>query len=497
MEVDRHGLGETVMAQERQILGYDPETGKAVYAGETPALPDVLQKRKGYNPIEQQIGGALGAAKSVATVPIQGARFINWLTSLPTGTGMSDAINPGALDRALAALQPTTASQRLGKAGADVGMSILAGGPATIAARGAQTAALKAGLARPAAAVVRGAVDAATSAAVAGSQGQDMALPAVTGGLMGSALGVIDDAARAGQGVENRLVKALAPTGRAKPNRMAQENIRQVAPALARELGVGGLSRGSVLAKVSQELDAAGDAMDTAAAQVSKTTGYDTNQIWKGLQRLRNQVRARGVATQPGRDEALEAMQAQVKALGPTAPYSALAKLRRGWQKTAAESGLFSRDAANQTAKDTGKAMGDGASILVETLAKGEPAMQAANARWSFLKKAKDAMELAEQIDQTNPRALRGALARSGGAIAGGGATGSVVGAGLGAFVGHAIEKALGSGATTQIVTARALARLEDAMKSGAWADVETALTSLRLAAQSGAGLALGHGTSR
>jgi hypothetical protein len=162
----------------------------------------------------------------------------------------------------------------------------------------------------------------------------------------------------------------------------------------------------------------------------------------------------------------LKRMRDEVAALGPVAPYEAIRRIRQAWDQVAKVkySPAVSSDFLAKQVEATGAATGT--SALRESLADTDPATAKANDTYHLYRTANDVIQAAEQADRVRPNRGRGIISRATGAMIGA-QTGGVVGAGIGAAVAQVADKAAEMAPTFQIVIARRLAGIADALRSG------------------------------
>lgn len=468
---------------------------------------------------------AEGAIDATGTTAINLAQAANWLSSMPmdvvrmlagrmpggfqpTGRGISDLVLPNAsqaMERVKSEFQPQNGTQQVGAALTDAATAAL---PAGALSRAAQVARALPTLGPFLAAALEG----AGSAGIAAAQGQDPTIPAVLGASASALSSAVDtNAVRAANAMDRsataRMTRVMTPkSGRSAGQFYAMAN--KAAPVIAREPGLMALSSSGLLTRVDNSLNDARAAID-AAENTTPNRRYmsiATKPIDDELAQLQQNLTVKGSKGVSNPTDAwrvqydkLGRMREEVQALGPRTNYDNLKTLRKAWDDEAARANVYARDPQMLHVKAQGVASKQGATVLRTQLATASPETAAANARFSVLQNAHDALSALQEAEQRSPRKLRAITARLGagvlgvlsGAATGHAATGAALGSG-GVLLGPAIEAALDSGVTTQIAIARQLAKVADALRGNSWGRVETALSQLRLAGQGVAAGGLG-----
>lgn len=353
---------------------------------------------------------------------------------------------------------------------------------------------------------------------------------ALPGGVRAAAAGALERTAA------GKLADVMAPKVGANKTRfggMAED----VAPALAKDRGLGAYSREGLHARVAERLDAATSALDAASdARLSART-FGTKPVVDALLEKRRQLTAEtvdasgvsagriegladtskaGVSGQeygrvpptrttartgeaygadvvpaPNRARVAEIDQAikEIQALGPAARYESLRRIRQAYDGPA--KARYSPSMTADYMKVQGEALGaaDVTGALRDHLAKLDPRTAEANAQYSLFRKANDVLEATAEVERTRPKVGRRIIARMTGTVAGGQAAG-LAGAATGYILGPVVDAAMDAGWTTQIKTAQLMSKLATAIRRGSEGEVISLATQLqhlgkRLGAQS------------
>ena len=156
----------------------------------------------------------------------------------------------------------------------------------------------------------------------------------------------------------------------------------------------------------------------------------------------------------------------EVKTLGPIADFEALRRIRQAWDAPA--KAIYSPAMTADYMAKMGEKLGaaDVTSVLRNRLAAYDPATAAANARYSLFKAAHDVMSATEETERLRPKVGRQMIAKAAGTAVGG-EMGGVPGMAAGYIIAPILDAAVSSGVTSKIATARMLANLADAIRSG------------------------------
>ena len=329
-------------------------------------------------------------------------------------------------------------------------------------------------------------------------------------------------AAKAEQMSTNRLANVMAP-------KVGQNKVRfgnkaaEVAPRLAREEGLGAVSREGLQSKVEGRLAQAEAALDNAAdkihaSQIDKPgaaygAGSEvttpTRPLLNALRAKRQQLVAEaleGSRTMPalegpggrptpsgltrnigsgrmqkaprkterpiGRDvepgpnapriAVLDRAIAEISQLGPVARYESIRRIRQAYDGPA--KAVYAPSVTADYMAKMGEKYGaaDVTGVLRERLSGMSPETAAANADYSLYKSASDVLQAAEEVQRVRPTVGRKMLA-----AATGGAVTEMAGVGMAAGVvfGPLLDELLSAGVTTKIASARTLASLADALR--------------------------------
>lgn len=314
-----------------------------------------------------------------------------------------------------------------------------------------------------------------------------------------------------------RLAGVMSPQVGAKKVNFGKQAV-DIAPQLAREPGLNAFSREGLHGGVAQKLQEASDALDAAAdarlvsqqvktgpllAKMKEAIDALTAQPVEGSAFPRNtktppaptrgqqlegvtgeltpsqvaDTQPIGEAVEPGPNASqiatLRQIQQEVAALGPVAPYESIRRIRQAWDQVARTKYLASNaeDALTSTGKTTGAEKGTGA--LRDALAGADETTAAANARYHLFKTADDILSITQERERVRPKVGRGLMRVATGAMIGsmeGGATGG----GIGAIAGAIANKAAEMAPTFQIMIARRLAGVADALRNGDTATANT-----------------------
>lgn len=156
----------------------------------------------------------------------------------------------------------------------------------------------------------------------------------------------------------------------------------------------------------------------------------------------------------------------EIKALGPSARYESLRRIREAYDGPASVKYNPSMTADFLKAQGGASGAADVTGALRESLAKFDPETAAANADYSVYRRANDVLEATREVERTRPRVGRQLIARWAGAATGGEAAG-LPGAVTGYLLGPVVESMTSMGVTTKLQTARLMSGLADAIKTG------------------------------
>lgn len=370
---------------------------------------------------------------------------------------------------------------------------------------------------------VASAIDKVRSGDIAGGAGEMtgiaapfLAGPALRGGaglLKGTAVGE-SIAGAADASANARMVDQMVPKVGLNKIRLGNK-AAEIAPRLLRDPDLSAFSRSGLAEKISTKLEAATEGLDTASDARTVAQQVKTGPLLKALDDSIAELTAQPVeasavsggttvtgrvtgtgfgpepaTTAPVRGSAsygqpvepapnasqiatLRQMRKEVAALGPTAPYESVRRIRQAWDQAARVkySPAVSVDYLAKQGEATGAAKGTGA--IRESLAQADPASAQSYDAYSLFKNANDVVQAAEEAARVRPNRGRGIMARTAGAMIGakeGGAPGAVIGAIAAQIADRAAEMA----PTFQIAIARRLAAVADALRAGDAAGAQT-----------------------
>ncbi len=310
------------------------------------------------------------------------------------------------------------------------------------------------------------------------------------------------------RGASSRIVDVIAPktghrTNKARFGNMANDE----ALALAKEPGMGALSREGLHRKVSGRLDDAGGLLDEAADARNAGHVMETQPVLDALQRGRQALAAEAVeGSLPARamttrassilDEHGRPIQVdewrrvpigadqipapsqprtgpitqaagEVEGLGEIARYDSLRRIRQSYDGPAKlrYHPSLTADFLKKTGESAGAA--DVTHAIRQALAGADEGTAAANKVYSRWKTLQDVLDATAETERVRPNRAGPILSRAAGAAAGGVASKGVGGALAGALAGDFANRIASSGFTPKIMTARALARLPDQLQAG------------------------------
>lgn len=169
----------------------------------------------------------------------------------------------------------------------------------------------------------------------------------------------------------------------------------------------------------------------------------------------------------------------EIESLGPAARYESIRRIRQAYDNDAKVK--YNPSMTADYLKNQGKADGaaDVTGVLREHLAKMDPATAAANAEYSLFRAADDVMRATAEVQRVRPKVGRAIMARVMGMFGGSQAAG-VPGMAAGFVLGPAVESAVSSGFTTRLQTARLMAGLADAIRTGNMSRVSSISTRIK-----------------
>lgn len=316
----------------------------------------------------------------------------------------------------------------------------------------------------------------------------------------------ISVAARAETHAATRVADVMAP--KVGPNKTRFGNMAEnVAPRVAQDLAgqprmwTRDALRGHVqtrLMEAEQALDAASDIR--LAARSFHTTPLIDALLAKRLRLTAERVEASrpiraadsqatlsavplGESVVPGPNAArvavIDQAISELQQLGPVTRYDPIRVMRQAYDGPA--KAVYSPSMTADYMKAQGGKLGaaDVTGVLRDTLAKWDPPTAVANAQYHLWRTADDVLQATVEVERTRPRVGRQIIGRLTGTVLGGQAAGAP-GAVAGYVLGPVVDTAAASGATTQLATARAMARLAQAIRKGDVGHVSSLASQLR-----------------
>lgn len=290
----------------------------------------------------------------------------------------------------------------------------------------------------------------------------------------------------------SKVGEAISPQVGANKVRIANDAAK-VAPGLLERGLTNRWSREGLHDNVKAGLDGAVRQLDEAVDARPSWKDFETAEIVKALEAKKAEVQAEAIQASkwprrideetqapvtepygesqtaaPIRERVARINEAitEVKGLGPSARYEALRKLRAGWDEEA--KAKYSPAVTPDYIKNTSRASGaaDVTGALREYLASKDSRTAAANAEFSFFKRADDVLKAVEEVERARPNVGRKVMSRVAGSIAG-----SQVAGLMGAIAGYALAPAaqasIGMGVTTKLKLATGMKNLATAIRSG------------------------------
>lgn len=302
-------------------------------------------------------------------------------------------------------------------------------------------------------------------------------------------------------GAQSRVADVISPKVGANKARFGNQ-AQKVAPDLAKDIATEGapMSRSGLAAQVETKLGEAEAALDAAADARGMSASVETQPILDALKAKRQALVAEAVdasdvrtqgrlgdsvepAPNAPRIAALDKVIGEVEALGPTARYEAIRRIRQAWDQVAKVKYAPSVTADFLTKSGEASGAADATGALRQALADADPATAAANSRYSLYRTANDVLKAAEETERARPRVGRAIMARLTASLVGGqqaGMTGAVVGYAGGPL----LDSLMNSGATTKLQTAALMQKLATAVRTGDISAVDSAIGKLRAAAK-------------
>lgn len=289
----------------------------------------------------------------------------------------------------------------------------------------------------------------------------------------------------------SKVGEAISPQVGANKVRIANDAAK-VAPGLLERGMTNRWSREGLHENVKVGLDDAIRQLDEAVDARPSWKDYETSDIVKALESKKADVQADAIQASrwPRRlddegnpvvepygktqtpapirervariDEAIN----ELRGLGPSARYEALRKLRAGWDEEA--KAVYSPAVTPDYIKNTSRASGaaDVTGALREYLAAKHPQTAAANAEYSFFKRADDVLKAVDEVERARPNVGRKMMSRVAGSIAGSQVAG-LMGAMTGYFLAPMAQASIGMGMTSRLKLATSMGNLASAIRSG------------------------------
>jgi len=187
-----------------------------------------------------------------------------------------------------------------------------------------------------------------------------------------------------------------------------------------------------------------------------------------------------GSSVEPGPNAAqiatLRKIQNEIRSLGPVASYESIRRIRAAWDQVAEIKYLPSTTQDALTSRGEATAAERATAAMRDALASADEGTAAANARFHLFKSANDVLDATKETERVRPKVGRGLVARATGAMIGA-KEGGIAGAGLGAVVGELANRAAEAAPTFQIMIARRLAAVADALRRGDTAAADQIVT--------------------
>lgn len=328
-------------------------------------------------------------------------------------------------------------------------------------------------------------------------------------------------AARAEAGAVSRVADVMAP--KVGPNKTRFGNMAEdVAPAIAAELPKDARlwTREGLHSRVGTKLGEAEAALDAASDARLAARSHTTQPIIDALMEKRRRLTSEAVEAseyprtpvqrassvlddrgQPitvtdyevrplGRDvvsgpdlervAVIDRAIAELKQLGSVTRYDPIRTMRQAYDGPA--KAVYSPSMTADYMKAQGGKLGaaDVTDVLRrDALAKFDPPTAKANAQYHLWRTADDVLTAMQEVERTRPKVGRQIMARLTGATMGA-QTAGAPGAIAGYIFAPAVDVAMSSGATTQLATARLLARLAESIRKGDVGHVASLTSQLR-----------------
>lgn len=184
------------------------------------------------------------------------------------------------------------------------------------------------------------------------------------------------------------------------------------------------------------------------------------------------------ISTHQIRQSVIKSGLEELSAIGQQMPMSEIYKLAKSWNEGAKAVYTSTTEPGYREARAAGMGYADLERTVRDFITKKYPDTAPVNAKFHLLQSASDIMQGAENIDRVKSRSgvgvkmIGGAVGELAGAAMGHG----MIGAATGVVLAPIIDAALTKGTTTAIGTARALAKVADALREGKKANAQAAI---------------------
>lgn len=292
---------------------------------------------------------------------------------------------------------------------------------------------------------------------------------------------------------ESTLAEVMSPTVGANKVRIANDAAK-VAPVILERNMANVWSREGLHDNVRVGLTRAATALDDAADARQSWKSYPTKDVVDALETAKRDVQGEAIQaskwprtvdpdtglpiTEPYGQNAtphpvrqqvanIDHAIAEVKALGETATYDALRKIRSGWDKEAGT--VYSSAVTPEYIKNVSGQMGaaDVTGVIREYLAGQDPVTAVANLEYSLMRRADRVLQAVAEVERARPNRGGRIMSRVSASLVGSQVAG-LMGAIVGYFVAPAAEVSIGMGMTPKLkLLARPMQQLSDAIRAG------------------------------
>lgn len=300
-----------------------------------------------------------------------------------------------------------------------------------------------------------------------------------------------------------RITRAVSPQlgpGKLKYGEMAAKS--DVQSTLLRDPEMGAWTVDTLQEKVQGRRTAANTALQAEYDKIPNTRMYPTAPIIKRIDDAIRELSSVGIsgkvvepATRASQLEALQTAKSELKKLGSNANIDALRNLQTSWGEGARKVYTPSIQTGAAAEVSAGEGWASAREALQGFITEREPQLKAVNADYNLWRRINDVLNATVQTERVRPTIGRQML--GGGIAAGSGFAhgGSIEALAAGTIVSGMIEVAHEMGLTSKITTARTLAKLADALKTGTPSQQMSALRTL--AATTGQGKELDEALRR